>query len=567
MNNRKKLPVGVENFEKLIKENFYYVDKTTIIATLLKSWTKVNIFTRPRRFGKSLNMNMLKTFFEIGSDKSVFEGLKISKEKELCDKYMGKFPVISISLKGIEGQNFQIAREAMQYVIGSEIRRFSFLAESEKLDVSERKIYDSMVRVDKGRFLAEEEMLPVSLLVLSELLAKHYGKEVIILIDEYDVPLDKAFQYGYYDEMVMLIRGLFGNALKSNSNLFFAVLTGCLRVSKESIFTGLNNFNIYSITNVEFDEYFGFTDTEVKEMLSYYGIEECYDTVKEWYDGYQFGETAVYCPWDVINYCKDRCADVNALPEDYWSNTSGNAMVRRFIDKADYRTKNEIEQLIAGETIVKEIRQDLTYNELDSSIENLWSVLFTTGYLTKRGRVDLRRYQLAIPNQEIRELFITQIREWFRDETSKDTPKLDALCDAFPEKDPQKIEELFGDYLWNTISIRDTAVAKERKENFYHGILLGLLAHKENWLSMSNAESGLGYSDIMIEIPKGRIGVVVEMKYAEDGDLERACMEALQQIEEKDYVARLKQDGMRQFIKYGIACYKKDCKVMIGNEA
>lgn len=335
MNNRKKLPVAVENFEKLIKENFYYVDKTTIIATLLKSWAKVNIFTRPRLFGKSVNMNMLKTFFEIGSDKSVFEGLKISEEKELCDKYMGKFPVISIILKGIEGQNFQIAREAMQHVIGSEIRRFSFLTESEKLDTGERKVYDSMVRIDKGRFLAEEEMLPVSLLVLSELLAKHYGKEVISLIDEYDVPLDKAFQYGYYDEMVMLIRGLFGNALKTNSNLFFAVLTGCLRVSKESIFTGLNNFNIYSITNVEFDEYFGFTDTEVKEMLSYYGVKECYDTVKEWYDGYQFGETDVYCPWDVINYCKNRSADVNALPEDYWSNTSGNAMVRRFIDKAD----------------------------------------------------------------------------------------------------------------------------------------------------------------------------------------------------------------------------------------
>ena len=375
MNNRKKLPVGVKNFEKLIKENFYYVDKTTIIVALLKSWAKVNVFTRPRRFGKSLNMNMLQLFFEIGRDKSVFEGLKISEEKELCDKYMGKFPVISISLKGIEGQNFQTAREAMQYVIGSEIRRFSFLTESEKLDAGERKMYDSMVRIDKGRFPAEEEMLPVSLL------AKHYGKEVIILIDEYDVPLDKDFQYGYYDEMVMLIRGLFGNALKTNSNLFFAVLIGCLRVSKESIFTGLNNFNIYSITNVEFDEYFGFTDTEVKEMLSYYGIKECYDTVKEWYDGYQFGETDVYCPWDVINYCKNRCADINALPEDYWSNTSGNVMVRRFIDKEDYRTKNEIEQLIAGESIIKEIRQDLTYNELDSSIENLWSVLFTTGYL------------------------------------------------------------------------------------------------------------------------------------------------------------------------------------------
>ena len=386
MTYRKKLPIGIDNFEKLIQEDFYYIDKTDMIADLLKNWSEVNLFTRPRRFGKSLNMSMLKTFFETGCDKKLFQGLKISEEKELCEKYMGQFPVISISLKGGEGRTFDSAKEGLKYIIGNEAMRFQFLTNCEKLSEKEKTAYEQLTEINTntgtcGVFAMSEDTLSASLQTLSGLLEKYYGKKVILLIDEYDVPLDKAFQYGYYDEMVMLIRGLFGNALKTNSNLFFAMLTGCLRVSKESIFTGFNNFNIYSITNVEFDEYFGFTDTEVKEMLSYYGIKECYDTVKEWYDGYQFGETDVYCPWDVINYCKNRCADINALPEDYWSNTSGNAMVRRFIDKADYRTKNEIEQLIAGESIIKEICQDLTYNELDSSIENLWSVLFTTGYL------------------------------------------------------------------------------------------------------------------------------------------------------------------------------------------
>lgn len=386
MTYRKKLPIGIDNFEKLIQEDFYYIDKTDMIADLLKNWSEVNLFTRPRRFGKSLNMSMLKTFFETGCDKKLFQGLKISEEKELCEKYMGQFPVISISLKGGEGRTFDSAKEGLKYIIGNEAMRFQFLTNCEKLSEKEKTAYEQLTEINTntgtgGVFAMSEDTLSASLQTLSGLLEKYYGKKVILLIDEYDVPLDKAFQYGYYDEMVMLIRGLFGNALKTNSNLFFAVLIGWLRVSKESIFTGFNNFNIYSITNVEFDEYFGFTDTEVKEMLSYYGIKECYDTVKEWYDGYQFGETDVYCPWDVINYCKNRCADINALPEDYWSNTSGNAMVRRFIDKADYRTKNEIEQLIAGESIIKEIRQDLTYNELDSSIENLWSVLFTTGYL------------------------------------------------------------------------------------------------------------------------------------------------------------------------------------------
>ena len=408
-------------------------------------------------------------------------------------------------------------------------------------------------------------VLVSGLLTLSALLHKHYGKKVILLIDEYDVPLDKAFQYGYYEEMVSLIRNLLGNALKTNTSLYFAVLTGCLRISRESIFTGLNNLKVMSITNVQFDEYFGFTDSEVKEMLNSYGLADHFDSVKAWYDGYRFGKVDVYCPWDVISYCDNLRADPDARPEDYWSNTSGNAIVRRFIDLANEKTRDEIERLIAGETIVKEIRQELTYGELDSSIENLWSVLFTTGYLTSRGRIDGDKYALAIPNYEIRKLFIQQIREWFRNQTIKDKKTLDKFCKAFPEQDAERIEELFNDYLWNTISIRDTASRKEQRESFYHGILLGILGCQDEWLVKSNAESGIGYSDILIEIRKNRIGIVIEMKYAQDGNLEAACQDALRQIEEKSYEARLKEDGMRNIIKYGIACYKKECKVKLGD--
>ena len=564
MMKKKKLPVGIEFFDELIRQDFYYVDKTELIVDLLQNWGKVNLFTRPRRFGKSLNMSMMKSFFEIGSDKTLFDGLKISGERELCEKYMGQFPVISLSLKGVEGRGYQDAVVSMKQVIGTEASRFAFLNESPNLSCNEKEMYLGYVRVENGIYAMSDEALPVALKNLSFLLSKHYGKQVILLIDEYDVPLDKAFQHGYYDEMVLLIRTLFGNVLKTNPSLYFAVLTGCLRISKESIFTGLNNMKVLTITDVRFDEYFGFTDSEVKAMLNYYGLSEYYDAVKEWYDGYQFGKVGVYCPWDVISYCDNLIADQTALPEDYWSNTSGNSIVRRFINKANVKTKNEIEKLIAGETIVKDIRQDLTYNELDKSIDNLWSVLFTTGYLTQRGREDAKRYQLAIPNREIRELFITQIWEWFRDTTAKDSSKLDMFCAAFPAKNVEKIEELFSDYLWSTISIRDTAVANEKKENFYHGILLGLLGHMENWMVKSNAESGIGYSDILVEIPENRMGVVIEMKYAENGNMDAACVEALEQIEDKQYAMKLKSDGMWTIIKYGIACFKKDCKVVIG---
>lgn len=562
---KKKFPVGVDIFEKLLRQDFYYVDKTGLIAELLYNWGEVNLFTRPRRFGKSLNMSMLQSFFEIGCDKTLFDGLKISGEKELCDKYMGQFPVISISLKGVEGLEYSAAVTALKSIIGWEAMRFSFLADSEKLSENEKQLYNALIEVREGQFTMSDAILPMSLKNLSAMLAKHYGKQVILLIDEYDVPLDKAFQQGYYNEMVSLIRSLFGNVLKTNSNLYFAVLTGCLRVSKESIFTGLNNMKILSVTNVRFDEYFGFTDDEVKEILQYYELEEYYDVIKKWYDGYQFGNVAVYCPWDVISYCDNLSADPSIPPEDYWSNTSSNNIVRMFINKADKRTKDEIESLIEGKTITKEIKQELTYNELDKTIDNLWSVLFTTGYLTQRGK-NGRKYQLAIPNLEIRELFVTQIREWFNEASTKDTSKLNKLCEAFPKKDTETIESLLNEYLWNTISIRNTAVAKEKKENFYHGILLGLLGYKENWFIKSNAESGEGYSDILLEIPESRTGIVIEMKYAENGQFDAACKTALQQIQEKKYETKLKEDGMEKIIKYGIACYKKSCKVERGDE-
>lgn len=566
MRDMKKLPVGIDSFEKIIRQDFYYVDKTEMIGELLRDWGEVNLFTRPRRFGKSLNMSMLQAFFETGCDEELFQGLKISQDRELCKKYMGQFPVISVSLKNIEGARYQDAVEALRNVIGLEAMRFSFLVDSDRLTDSEKELYKGYTEVRNGSFTMTESMITASLRNLSMLLFRHYGRQVILLIDEYDVPVDKAFQDGYYDAMVLLMRSMLGNGLKTNPNLYFAVLTGCLRIAKESIFTGLNNFNVLSVTSVQFDEYFGFTDEEVKEMLKYFNLSQHYDTVKEWYDGYLFGKQAVYCPWDVISYCKNLCADSSAMPEDYWSNTSSNSIVRRFIDKSGKQTKEEIERLIAGEAIVKEIKQELTYNELDKSIDHLWSVLFTTGYLTKRERVDSRKYELMIPNREIRELFILQIQEWFADTAAADTNKLDELCRAFPEGNAEVIEKLFNDYLWNTISIRDTASAKEWKENFYHGILLGLLGHMGNWLVKSNEESGEGYSDILIEVPESRTGIVIEMKYAEEGRLEYACRAALQQIEGRKYAARLISDGMASIVKYGIACYKKHCRVLKGEE-
>ena len=560
----KKIPVGIDSFEKIRKYGFYYIDKTRLIEQIMQNWSEVSLFTRPRRFGKTLNMSMLRSFFELGTDKSLFDGLYISKNKELCEEHMGKYPVIFFSLKSVEGLKFENARYRIIEMIGREAQRYEFLAESDKLSENEKAQYKALIALDNGKYTMDDDILISGIQMLSHLLYKHYGQKTVILIDEYDVPLDKAFENGYYKEMVSLIRGIFGMALKTNDSLQFAVLTGCLRISKESIFTGLNNFEVLSILNTQYDEAFGFTDGEVKQILEDYDLSDHYPDVKEWYDGYHFGNTDIYCPWDVIRYCKNLCADPAALPEDFWSNSSGNAMVRRFIDKADIRTKNEIERLIAGEDIEKDISQELTYDEIDKSIENLWSVLFTTGYLTHKGCTESGRYRLAIPNKEVRNLFIRKIREWFRDVTRNDGKTLEEFCNAFVDKDPRKIEQIFGDYLWNTISIRDTATAKAKKENFYHGILLGLLGYKASWLIKSNAESGTGYSDILVEVPDNRTGIVIELKYAEDGDMDSACSRALEQIEEKEYVDKLRQDGMRNFIRYGIACFKKDCKVVIG---
>lgn len=562
MKYKKKLPVDIENFEKIRKEQFYYVDKTDMIADLLHNWGEVNLFTRPRRFGKSLNMSMLKSFFEMDTDKSLFDNLKITDDKDLCEKYMGKFPVISITLKNVEGTSFESASASMKDIIGTSARQFNFLADSPYLNNEDIAAYKTLISADAdGNFTISDTALERGLLRLSSLLAKHYRKQVIILIDEYDVPLDKAFQNGYYDQMVSLLRNLFGNTLKGNSDLYFAVLTGCLRISKESIFTGLNNFNVLSITDVHFDEHFGFTDIEVKNMLDYYGFASHYEQIKSWYNGYQFGNVSVYCPWDVIKYCYALCADSNAQPQDYWSNTSSNNIVKRFINKATIQTKDEIERLICGETISKEIHPELTYNEIDNTIDNLWSVLFTTGYLTHKGPVNGDKLNLAIPNLEIKKLFTKQIKEWFNESTRHDSSKLNCFCEAFPNGDTRKIETLFNEYLWNTISIRDTS-AKSKKENFYHGMLLGLLSYKENWLIKSNTESGEGYSDILIEIPESLTGIVIEIKYSDNDNLDISCQNAILQIEEKQYTSKLTADGMGSIIKYGIACFKKHCKVM-----
>lgn len=551
-----KLPVGIENFEDIRRSGFYYIDKTMLIEQALNNWSKVTLFTRPRRFGKTLGMSMLRSFFEIGTDKSLFDGLYISQNKSLCDEHMGKYPVIFLTLKGVEGLTFAKAKSMLSEIIKDEADRHYVLNSSEALTSVDREAFMKILT-------GNEENIENSLKTLSRLLYKHYGKKVVILIDEYDVPLDKAYQNGYYHEMVSLIRGLFGQALKTNDYLQFAILTGCLRISKESIFTGLNNFKVLSIMDTRFDEQFGFTDSEVEELLAAYNLDSHFTEIKEWYDGYHFGNADVYCPWDVINYVDLLRFEPTAKPQDFWSNSSGNALVRSFIDKADVQTKDEIERLIAGEYIEKEISQELTYDEIDKSIANLWSVLFTTGYLTKQGVTDDGKVRLSIPNREIKNLFIKKIREWFSDTTANDGKTLEQFCNAFVDKDTEKIEELFGDYLWNTISIRDTAVAKDKKENFYHGILLGLLGYKASWLIKSNTESGTGYSDILVEVPNNRTGIVIELKYAENGDMDAACSEALKQIEEKSYVDKLKQDGMRNFIKYGIACFKKDCKVVV----
>ena len=561
----RKLPIGMENFVEIRRNNFYYVDKTRLIEQLVEKWSEVSLFTRPRRFGKSLNMSMLRAFFEVGAEANLFDGLYISHRRELCEQYMGKYPVISFTLKNIEGQSFDEVKKSMKYLIGTIARQYSFLLESEKLSVVDKEIYRALLFTNEdGTFQMSDVALEKSLYRLTELLEKHYHKKVIVLIDEYDVPLEKAFHHGYYDEMVILIRNLFGNVLKTNEHLKMAVLTGCLRIAKESIFTGLNNFKVYPITMRAFDESFGFTDEEVQKMLTYYGLEEDYEIVKAWYDGYRFGDVDVYCPWDVINYCSDRQYDPKLEPQNYWANTSSNDIISHFIDGMGGQrkvTRIELERLINGETVQKEINQELTYKELYSSIDNLWSTLFMTGYLTQKGDSNGKRYNLAIPNQEIRNIMTDHILQLFKEDVAKDGAMVETFCQALVDGNANRIEQLFTEYLMKTISVRDTFVRKPVKENFYHGILLGILSYKGGWYVTSNRESGDGFSDIMVRIDDEDVGIIIEVKYAENGKEEEMSRKALLQIHEKHYEKVLLDEDIHKVMKYGIACNKKKCKV------
>ena len=568
MANSLKLPVGIDDFRKLRESHFYYVDKTRLIEQLLLNWSEVTLFTRPRRFGKTLNMSMLKSFFDIGTDKALFDGLYISGNKKLCDEYMGKFPVIFLSLKGVEGLTYDEAFEAFVRIMGKEVTRLSFLADSDKLTQIEQEQYKGLTIMKNGRLVFDKEKLISSLQLLSQLLYKHYGKKVVILIDEYDVPLDKAFQNGYYKEMVSLIRGLFGQALKTNEFLQFAVLTGCLRISKESIFTGLNNFKVMSITDSRFDEQFGFTDSEVKKLLSDYGMDSHFDEVKEWYDGYHFGKADVYCPWDVINHVDHLRDDIDAKPQTYWINSSGNSLVRRLINRADSSTKDEIERLIAGEAIEKVIRLDLTYDEIENSIDNIWSVLFTTGYLTKIGEVKLPdsesyAYKLVIPNKEVREVFVLQIQEWFKAVVANDNDAMKLLSKAILDKDETILARQLNIVMGRMISILDTKAPDDMKENFYHGLLLGLLrGSNPDWLIKSNRESGDGFSDILIKPENPDLGIVIEVKYAKEfKGLDAACDAAMAQIKQKRYDETLRDEGRCDILAYGIAFCRKRCRV------
>ena len=562
----KKLPVGLENFQEIEKSGFYYVDKTKLIEQLFENWSKVNLFTRPRRFGKTLNMSMLKSFFEIGTDRTLFDGLYISRNQKLCEEYMGKYPVIFLSLKGIDGLSFEAAKYRLTELIGVEAERFAFLADSEKLTENERSKYRAIIHLVNGKYSMDEDMLVSSLQTLSQLLCRHYGQKAIILIDEYDVPLDKAFQHGYYKEMVSLIRGLFGQALKTNDDLQFAVLTGCLRVSKESIFTGLNNFKVYAADDVRYDEEFGFTNEEVKKLLANYNLQEHFEKVKEWYDGYHFGDADIYCPWDVINYVDDLVSDPNVQPKSYWINSSGNDLVKRFIEQADITTKDEIEQLIAGNAVEKRIRSDLTYDEIDNSIDNIWSVLFTTGYLTRLGKAENGVYKLIIPNQEVREVFVLKIREWFNQIVANNRASTNKINQGFLEGEAETIQQELTMFLGETIRVFDTKARNEEKEIFYHGILLGILKNYSGWVVKSNRESGDGFADIRLKPKNPDAGIIVELKYVRSlHDLDQACERALEQIEDRRYDTELREDGRNDILAYGIAFCRKRCKVVVKN--
>ena len=550
----KKLPVGIENFEEIRTQDFYYVDKTGLIVDLLANWGKVNLFTRPRRFGKTLNMSMLKCFFEIGGDKSIFDGLTVSQEKELCDTYMGKYPVVFVTLKSVDGLTFEDAYKMLCEIIRQEVFRLQFLVDSDALTEDEKQPLRSIMKRAE-----QPEEIKNSLKTLCTLLEKHYRQKPILLIDEYDVPLDKAYAHGYYDQMIDLIRSMFGVALKTNDSLFFAVLTGCLRVSKESIFTGLNNLKVYSITDLQCDEYFGFTDTEVRKMLADYDLKAHYEDTRAWYDGYRFGTQDVYCPWDVINYCDVLRSDPEAEPKAYWINTSGNELVRRLINKcADTTAQMDVERLIAGETVSRQLNENLTHNEIDQNIDNVWSLLYMTGYLTVTKRPSGGWYDLRIPNHEIQQIYQQQVLSWFKDKTKTETNALTDLHTAFETGNAQAITEILNDQLLYTISYYDAY------ESFYHGFLLALLSTCANWQVASNVETGRGRCDILVQRRDRKLGFVVEVKQVRDPDqLNAACEAAMRQIEEKDYTAILRRYRVKEIWTYGIAFWDKECQVLM----
>lgn len=562
MADKLKLPVGIEDFREIRRKDFYYIDKTGLIEQLLDSWGKVNLFTRPRRFGKTLNMSMLRYFFETGTDKTLFEGLHISQRSDLCEEYMGKFPVVSLTLKGVDGLTFERAKNKLLKYIALEAERFNFLKNSDKLTDNEKQRYGALIRMQDGKYVMDEDTLESALQTLSELLYRHYGQKVIILIDEYDVPLDKAYQNDYYREMVVMIRSLFGEALKTNEFLQFAVLTGCLRVSKESIFTGLNNFKIFSITDLRFDEQFGFTEDEVEKMLKDYQLETHLASMKEWYDGYRFGDADIYCPWDVINRVDDLCDTPEAEPKCYWINSSGNALVKRFVSIANRTTQDEIERLIAGEPIKKSLRLDLTYDEIDKSIDNIWSVLFTTGYLTQVGMTEQGAYKLVIPNKEVRTVYISQIQEWFKQKIADNAEQMTSFWKAVEDGNAEEIEQYLNRTLSNTISVFDTKAPE--KENSYHTFLAGMLTGNTDWVVKSNVEAGEGFADIIIEPPNPDDGIIFELKYSKEASgLDKACERAIKQIRDRRYFEYLKNDGRYDMMFYGIAFYKKRCKVVV----
>lgn len=559
-----KLPLGIEDFQEIRRNGFYYIDKTGLIEQLLDSWGNVNLFTRPCRFGKSLNMSMLRYFFEIGTDKTLFDGLHIMQRKDLCDEYMGRFPVVFLTLKGVDGLTFEKATNKLIKIVALEAERFIFLKNSDKLTDNEKQRYCALVKMQDGKYAMDEDTLESALQTLSELLYRHYGQKVVILVDEYDVPLDKAYQNGYYKEMVSMIRSLFGEALKTNEFLQFAVLTGCLRVSRESIFTGLNNFKIFSITDARFDEQFGFTEDEVGKMLKDYHLEEHLAEMKEWYDGYHFGDADIYCPWDVINRVDDLCDTPEAKPKCYWINSSGNALVKRFVSIANRTTQDEIEHLIAGEPIEKSVRLDLTYDEIDKSIDNIWSVLFTTGYLTQADMTEQGAYKLVIPNKEVRTVYISQIQEWFKQKIADNTEQMAHFWKAIEDGNTEIIEQYLNQTLSNTISVFDTKAPEMEKENSYHTFLAGMLTGNTDWVVKSNVEAGEGFADIIIKPQNPDDGIIFELKCSKEASgLDKACERVIKQIRDRRYLECLKNDGRHNMIFYGIAFYKKRCKVVV----